>query len=97
MHRKKITTKTVKLSWDIQNQHYMPISEVFCTFFCEMSKISEYLMVETDNKNLPYCFLPFHSTLTMQRRQKYQFKVLDAFMILYLKLYNYYNQETIKT
>lgn len=54
-------------------------------------------MFENDNKKKPaLLFLPFHSTLTM-RRQKYQFRVLDAFMILYLKLYNYYNQETIKT
>lgn len=36
-------------------------------------------------------------THTLLQRQKYQFRVLDAFMILYLKLYNYYNQETIKT
>lgn len=33
----------------------------------------------------------------MLQRQMYQFRVLDAFMILYHKLYNYYNQETIKT
>ena len=33
----------------------------------------------------------------MLRRQKYQFRVLDAFLILCLKLYNYHNQETIKT
>lgn len=28
---------------------------------------------------------------------KYQFSVLDAFIILYLKLHNYYDQETIIT
>lgn len=49
MHR-KITTKTVKLSFDIQNQHHMPTSEISCTFFCEMNKTSEYLTFENDNK-----------------------------------------------
>lgn len=49
-------------------------------------------------KNLSYYFLTIsQQTLTMLQRQKYQFRVLDAFVILYLKLYNYYNQETIKT
>lgn len=49
----------------------------------------------------PPAFLFFFTisqqTLSMLWRQKYQFRVLDAFMILYHKLYNYYNQETIKT
>lgn len=54
-------------------------------------------MFENGNKKPALLFfLPFHSRL-LQWRQKYQFRVLDAFMILYLKLYNYYNQETIKT
>lgn len=48
MHR-KITTKTVKLSLEIQNQHHMPISDIPCTFFCEMNKINEFLMFENDN------------------------------------------------
>lgn len=56
-------------------------------------------MFENDNKKT--CLIIFFSisqqTLTMLRRQKYQFRVLDACMILYLKLYNYYNRETIKT
>lgn len=35
-------------------------------------------------------FPPFsQQTLTMLQRQKYQFRVLGAFVILYLKLYNY--------
>lgn len=64
MHR-KITTKTVKLSFDIQNQHHMPTSEISCTFFCEMNKTSEYLTFENDNKKtcLIIFFLPFHSKL----------------------------------
>lgn len=79
----------------------MPISETSCTFFlCEMNKINEYLMFENDNKKPASLYIFFtisQQTLTMLQRQKYQYRVLDAFMILYLKLYNYYNQETIKT
>lgn len=55
-------------------------------------------MFENDVKKLPYYFFTIsQQILTMLRRQEYQFRVLYAFMILYLKLYNYYNQETIKT
>lgn len=36
-------------------------------------------------------------TLTMLQRQEYQFRVLGAFVILYLKLYDYCVQETIAT
>lgn len=54
------------------------------------------LFFEND-KCLLIFFTISQQTLTMLQRQKYQFRVLDAFMILYLKLYNYYNQKTIKT
>lgn len=55
-------------------------------------------MFENDIKKPALLFFTIsQQTLTMLQRQKYQFRVLDAFVILYLKLYNYYNQETIKT
>lgn len=64
--------------------------------FCKMNKINEYLVFEID-KQKTCLVISSHQAFTMSQRQKYQFRVLDASMILYLKLFNYNNQETMTT
>lgn len=93
MHR-KTANKKVKLQQTSKINLIWLFRDIL-NIFCKMNKVNEYLVFENDNKN---CLVIFsHQAFTMTQRQKYQFRVLDASTILYLKLFNYNNQETITT
>jgi len=50
----------------------------------------------TGKKPASFIFVLFHNSFNATEAKKYQFRVLDAFMILHLKLYIYYIKRPIK-